>query len=106
MMVISDVRGLRGEDAPQPQAATARAGRGPGSPQVSEWQEGHQAQLEALIAHMGYRVGFTKDERTGRVVCRVMDQEGEVIRQIPPEEMLELAAKMDEVAGLIFDRVL
>jgi flagellar protein FlaG len=56
---------------------------------------------------MGYRVSFSKDERTGRVVCRIMDQEtNEILRQVPPEEMLELAARLDEVAGLIFDRML
>jgi len=106
MSVVTDVCGFRGEDAPAAQAAK-RSVEAPGAPKVSEWQEKHQAQLEALLAPMGYRVSFSKDERTGRVVCRIMDQEtNEILRQVPPEEMLELAARLDEVAGLIFDRML
>lgn len=39
-------------------------------------------------------------EGTGRIVVRVISHEtGEVIREIPPEEMLKLAEKMDEMTG-------
>lgn len=104
MTYIGEVGGFRGEDAPV--ARTARTDSGP-APQDSEWQDTHQAQLDALLAHMGYRVSFAVDDRTGRLICRVMDQNsGEVVRQIPADEMLALAAKLDEIVGLMFDRVL
>ncbi|UCH01215.1 MAG: flagellar protein FlaG, partial [Deltaproteobacteria bacterium] len=36
---------------------------------------------------------------------RVMEgSTGEVIREIPPVEILNLAAKLDEMVGLIFDQ--
>lgn len=39
-------------------------------------------------------------QETGRIVVRVISHEtGEVIREIPPEDMLKLAEKMDEMTG-------
>lgn len=107
MTFVTDVRAPRGEEAPVAQAAKGKVEREVTPPKVSEWQENHQAQLEALLAHMGYRVKFHQDERTGRFVCQLLDEETkEVIRQIPPEEVLALAAKLEEMVGLIFDREL
>ena len=107
MTLVTDVRAVRGEDAPAAQAAKSKVERAATPPTVSQWQETHQAQLEALLAHMGYRLRFSKDERTGRFVCQIMDEDNkEVIRQIPPEEALAIAARMEEMVGLIFDREL
>ena len=106
MALVTGVGGYRGEDAPEAQAVN-KADRAANPSKVTQWQEKHQAQLDALLAPMGYRVSFAVDERTGRVICRIMDQEtGEVLRQVPPEEMLALAARLDEMIGLIFDRLL
>lgn len=39
-------------------------------------------------------------EETGKVLVKVISHEtGEVIREIPPEEMIELAKKMEEMTG-------
>ena len=49
------------------------------------------------------KVSFDVDEETGRSVVRVMNKEtGEVIRQVPPEELLTLVARMRQLSGLIF----
>ena len=38
-------------------------------------------------------------------MVRVVDKETEkLIREIPPEEFLNLAAKLDEMVGIIFDK--
>ena len=43
-------------------------------------------------------------EDTGNIMVRVTSQDnGKVIREIPPEELLDLAARMDELAGTLFD---
>lgn len=48
---------------------------------------------------------FHVHKRSGKVIVTVTDEEtGEVIREIPHKEMLDLAAKMDEMIGLIFDQ--
>ncbi len=49
------------------------------------------------------KITFDIDEDTGRSVVRVLDKEtGEVIRQVPPEELLTLVARMRQLSGLIF----
>lgn len=46
---------------------------------------------------------FSVDDETGRTVVKVLDSEtDEVIRQIPAEEILTIAANLDEVRGLLF----
>lgn len=47
---------------------------------------------------------FSVDEHTGRTVVAVVDaQTQEVIRQIPSEEVLAIAARLDEARGLLFE---
>jgi flagellar protein FlaG len=46
---------------------------------------------------------FSVDENTGMTVVKVMDSESqEVIRQIPSEEVLAIAANLEEARGLLF----
>lgn len=46
---------------------------------------------------------FTVDKDTGRTVIQIRDsQTNEVIRQIPQEDVLKLAKRLDEVQGLLF----
>ena len=43
-------------------------------------------------------------QKTGDIVVKVIStSDGKVIRQIPPEEMLNLAAKMEEMVGALFN---
>lgn len=50
------------------------------------------------------RCEFSYHEETKRVSIKVLDQDtNEVIREIPPEESLEMLEKMWELAGLIVD---
>ena len=43
-------------------------------------------------------------EETGSIMVQVKSQEtGKVIREIPPKELLDLAARMEELAGTLFD---
>lgn len=51
------------------------------------------------------KVSFDVDEETGRSVVRVVNKEtGEIIRQVPPEELLTLVARMRQLSGLIFNK--
>ena len=50
-------------------------------------------------------IQFSVHEPTGRTMIRVVDKETEdLIREIPPEEFLDLAAKLDEMIGILFDK--
>jgi flagellar protein FlaG len=45
------------------------------------------------------------DNRTNMVVVKIISQEdGSVIREIPSEEIVEHAARMKQLEGLLFDR--
>ena len=50
------------------------------------------------------RCEFSYHEDTKRVSIKVIDSETEeVIREIPPEETLDMLSKMWEVAGILID---
>jgi uncharacterized FlaG/YvyC family protein len=45
------------------------------------------------------------NNRTGDISVKVISEEtGKVIREIPSQEMLELAARMEEISGVFFDQ--
>ncbi len=48
---------------------------------------------------------FSVHETTGRTMVKVVDKEtGKLIRQIPPEEFLNLIDKLNEMIGILFDK--
>ncbi len=47
---------------------------------------------------------FVADEATGKRIVKVIDSNtGNVIRQIPPEEVLKIMQNIDNMSGLIFN---
>jgi flagellar protein FlaG len=54
------------------------------------------------VHNVGLR--FAVHEDTGRFVIRVIDEKTkEVVREVPPENLLDLAAKMEEMMGMLYD---
>jgi uncharacterized FlaG/YvyC family protein len=50
------------------------------------------------------RLDFRVDEATNRIVVKVIDtRTDKVIKEIPPEQLLHLAAKIQEMVGLLVD---
>lgn len=50
-----------------------------------------------------YGVEFQLSEDSGRTIIRLIDRDnGELIRQIPPEEALNAAQRLEEVKGRLF----
>ena len=48
---------------------------------------------------------FTVHKASGQIMVTVSDgSSGKVIREIPPSEILQLAARLDEMIGMIFDK--
>jgi len=65
--------------------------------------------MEALNADLNaiHNVGlqFSVFEETGQTVVRVVDKDtGELVRQIPTKELLELAARLEDMMGILFDK--
>lgn len=61
--------------------------------------------INALVFELAATtVTFDIDDATGRSVVRVLNKEtGDVIRQLPPEALLNLVARMRQLSGLIFN---
>lgn len=63
-------------------------------------------ELEQDIETM-HNVGlkFSKHDDSGRTMIKVLNKENdEVIREIPSEDVLNLAAKIEEMIGILFDK--
>ena len=60
-------------------------------------------QLESFVASMGRDLSFSVDSATGYHVVRVTNpQTGEVVRQLPSEELLKIAETMQQTgSGLV-----
>ncbi len=58
--------------------------------------------INEVMRHYG--VQFDLSEHESQVVTRIVDQDsGEVIRQIPAEEVLQVAERLSEVRGRLLD---
>ena len=85
------------ERAPQTQ-------RPPIEPLTREELKGAIDAFAEVISALNRGVRFEVDEAAGRLVAQVVDREtDEVLRQIPPEEFLELASRLRDFAGLLLD---
>ncbi len=51
-----------------------------------------------------FKLNFSVDKETRTVVVRVIDEEtGEVIREIPPPELLAIAQELEKLKGILFN---
>ena len=73
---------------------------------VSNSTEQAVEKLEKTISEIKHnKLEFSIHEETGRTVVKIVDQDtGKVIKQLPPEELLDLAAKLEEMSGVLFDK--
>lgn len=61
-------------------------------------------ELNSKIDSQAVRVNFDVDEETGRIVVQVKDVDtGDILRQIPSEEMLEFARNASKGVGVTLD---
>lgn len=53
-----------------------------------------------------YNLQFKIHQATNQVVVKVVDKDsGEVIREIPPEQMLDMMARMRDAVGVLLDKI-
>jgi flagellar protein FlaG len=61
-------------------------------------------QMNESIRIFDKRIHFDVHKDSGRIFVQVIDVENDkVIREIPPEEMLEISAKIHKMVGLLID---
>lgn len=81
----------------------------PGSPAEGESATSREqieeavASIQDFVQSVRRSINFSVEETSGRVVVKVTDAgSGDVIRQIPSEEALQLAENLSEVRSLLF----
>jgi flagellar protein FlaG len=74
---------------------------------VSEIRDHVKSVIDALNEQMIERsrtLNFSVDQTTGKAIVTIRDlQSGEVIRQMPPEVLVNLAQNFESLKGLVFD---
>lgn len=98
--------GLVRVDTAQPQAATAgptATGAAESEPAVDPARVTEATrQVEQLFQNVRRNLEFREDPSSGRVIVSVIDAEsGEIIRQIPPEQMIRMAEQLEHVNGML-----
>ena len=59
--------------------------------------------VQSLVQRSRFKLSFRVDDATNKVVISVIDPDtDELIRQVPPEEILELAERLESVKGSFF----
>lgn len=67
---------------------------------VNDAMERIRTQVQGLQRDLNFSV----DDSTGQVVVQVLDGDsGKVVRQIPSEDILRLAERLDEMRSLLFE---
>ena len=63
------------------------------------------AAINRAAKSLNNSVQLSLDARSGRAIVRVVDTEtGQLIRQIPTEEVLELRRALDRIAGMLINQ--
>ncbi len=62
--------------------------------------------MNNYVQSMQKDIKIKVDNETGDIMVKVIsEKDGKVIREIPSEEMINLAARMEEITGAFFDQV-
>jgi flagellar protein FlaG len=72
---------------------------GTGSTELESALEG----INQYLHDVGSSLNFIHDEASGRSAVQVVDEQGRVIRQIPPQEMLDAYARVRNIVGILLD---
>ncbi len=60
-------------------------------------------EINSYLTEAGSSLSFIHDEASGRSAVQVLDASGNVIRQIPPQELLDVYAKIRNIVGILLD---
>ena len=91
------------ETQPAETAAATQSTKESPSEASREQIEGAVATIQDFVQSVQRSINFALDDSSGRVVVKVTDSgSGDVIRQIPSEEALQMAENLSEVRSLLF----
>ena len=101
------VRPVQGKSSvvPVASAPAPEPGKAEGSTAAVDAQnlQGMVEDLNEMAQTVQRQLSFSVDEDSGKTVIKVIDTETEeVIRQIPPEDIMEMQKHLGEMNGLLF----
>jgi len=103
-LVSSSMARTPPENAPDP-APVVAAQEAKASPEPSKEQAHRTAKLAAPNpARQRAGTRLRVDAATERIVAQILNGNREVIKQIPPEELLKIMANVRRLNGLLFDQ--
>lgn len=71
-------------------------------PQPAHVQKAVESLKQMIQTRAPNNLAFSVDDSTGKTIVKISDaQTGETIRQIPSEELLEIARSLDKVQGML-----
>lgn len=89
-------------DSTTPRAAPAAAAAQPSPPSRQAVEDAAKKIRDAMATMSSWDLRFSVDGDTKQTVVRVIDtQSGAVIRQIPAQEVIDIAKAMDRAQGLL-----
>lgn len=92
----------QGMPAPATRVAVAVPEPASQQPAPEQLQKAVEAMKQTIETKAPNSLAFSIDDSTGKTVVRISDaQTGEMIRQIPSEEMLEIARSLDKLQGML-----
>ena len=63
------------------------------------------AELNRQMEHTGVSLGFSVDESIGRTVVTVVNKDsGELVRQIPSEDVVRVAHSIESLKGILYNK--
>lgn len=61
--------------------------------------------MDSYVSSIQRELQIQVHNKSGNLMVKVISKEdGKTIREIPPEELLNLAARMEELSGVLFDQ--
>lgn len=96
------------------QGSRIEVGNGASASQETQQREKSSSKPEDIVSaaerirehvqNLQRDLNFSVDDSTGQVVIRVVDGDsGKMVRQIPSEDILRLAERLDEMRSLLFE---
>lgn len=85
----------------------AKSGNTAGTPSSDQEPDVEQAvkSLEEAVRGLDIALNFSRDDKTGAIVIKLIDQQsGETVQQIPTEATLRLSAALGKLQGQLFSR--
>mgnify|MGYP003574009877 FL=1 len=62
------------------------------------------AELDSALKNLDGDFSVSVDGDSGMIVVRITDEvTGEIVRQIPPQELLDAGSSMEKIVGLLVD---